>query len=102
MQNRIEQEINKTLQYMDNGIDIQISSDFTENINNRISKIKISRSAGYRINIYYSLMIILLVILNLATLLINLKGQSQIDNTINNQTSVLANEYGISLVNFNI
>jgi len=102
MKNRIEQEINKTLQYMDNGIDIQISSDFAENISDRISNIKISRGLGYRNNIYYSLAIILLVILNLATLFINLKGQSQIDNTINNQTSVLANEYGISQVNFNI
>ena len=95
MKNRIEHEINKTLQYMDDGIDIRISDDFAANLNNRISNVKFTSSPGYRNQIYYSLVIIFFVILNVATLLMNFKEKEQVDNIANNQASVLASEYGI-------
>ena len=102
MKNRIEKEINRTLDCLDDGIDIRISSGFADNITDRISNIKISRGIGYRNNIYYSLAIILLVILNLTALLTNFKKQRQVENIQNNDISVLSNEYGISQSDFNL
>ena len=80
---------------MDNDLDIQISPMFAENLSSRIANIKVSRGIGYRSNLFYSIVIILLMALNLAIGLVSLKSQKSGNNGSDNQTSVLASEYGI-------
>lgn len=95
MENRIEQEINKTLQYMGNDFDIQVSAVFAENLSSRIANMRVSRSVGYRNRAFYPVAIVLLVALNFAACLASFKGRQPVNNVSNNQVSVLANEYGI-------
>jgi hypothetical protein len=96
MENRIEQEINDTLRYLDKNPDIGVSSSFVGDVSSRIAGMRISRGGGYRSRRFYPVVIVLLIALNLVTGLVALKGQQSTSAISNiNQGSVLASEYGI-------
>ena len=62
MENRIEQEINRTLGCMGDGVDIQVGPLFAENLSSRIANMRVSRSVGYRNRAFYPVMILLMVV----------------------------------------
>ena len=102
MENRIEQEINKTLECMGDSLDIQVSPLFAENVNSRIADMRVSRSVGYRSRAFYPVAILLMVVLNIGALIISFTGQQQVDTAVENQISVIASEYGIGQANYMI
>ncbi len=102
MENRIEQEINKTLKCMGESLDIQVSPLFAENVNSRIADMRVSRSVGHRSRAFYPVAILLMVVLNLTALMISFRGQQQVDTAVENQISVIASEYGIGQANYMI
>ena len=95
MDNRIEQEINKTLECFGGSLDIQASPLFAETLSGRIANIRVSRSVGYRNRAFYPVVIMLMVVLNFATLMASFTGQGQVNNGTEYQASVIASEYGI-------
>ena len=95
MENRIEQEVNKTLECMEQGRDFRVNPLFAEELSGRIAGIRVSR-AGYRSRIFYPVVIVLLVVLNFSAGLAFFTKQQPVEETSVNQVSVLASEYGIS------
>ena len=95
MENRIEQEINKTLQCLDGSFDIQVSPSFAEKLNGSIAEIRVARGVVYRSRAFYPVVILLMVALNFAALTMNFGGRRQVDGGSENQASVIASEYGI-------
>jgi len=95
MENRIEHQINKTLECLGRDVDIQVSPLFAEKLSNRLAAMRVSRIIGYRNRAFYPVAIVLLIVLNLATSLVSFKGQQPVNFVSNNQVSVLASEYGI-------
>ena len=96
MENRIEQEINKTFECMGDSFDIQVSDLFAERLSSRISNIRFSHRVGYRNRAFYPVVIILMVFLNLAVGLMSFKGQDQISGTTGSKVSIMASEYGFA------
>jgi hypothetical protein len=95
MENRIEQEVNKTLECMGGDFGIQVSPVFTENLNRRMSDVRISRGAGFRSRSFYPVMISVVLVLNLAIGLTTFTGNKYNEGDADNQLSSLASEYGI-------
>ncbi len=95
MENRIEQEINRTLGCMGDSVDIQVSPLFAENLSSRIANMRVSRSVGYRSRAFYPVAILLMVILNSVALMVSFTGRGQVSEAANSQASVIASEYGI-------
>jgi hypothetical protein len=102
MENRIEQEINRTLEYMSDSIDIQVSPLFAENLSSRIANMRVSSSLGYRNRALYPVAILLMVVLNFAALTASFTGQSQVNGGTDYQATLLASEYGIGQDNYMI
>lgn len=95
MNNRIEQEIDKTLECFEADFDIQVNPLFADKLSSRISKIKVFGGTAYQSRIFYPVVIALLLILNFSTGFISFKGDMQLENASGNQTNTLAAEYGI-------
>lgn len=94
MKNRIAHEIDKTLDCMDETLDIQVNPMFAENLQSRIAGIRVSRGLAYRNRAFYPVAILLLVVMNLAVLSGSFgkqtTGSSQYD-----QAGIMATEYGM-------
>ncbi len=95
MDNRIQNEIDKTLGAIDNGVDVQVSPAFMDNISSRIEKIGTPRAPGYKSPMFYPAVIALLVLFNVAVLLVSFTQAQPARDGAQSQISVLANEYGI-------
>ena len=95
MENRIEQEVNKTLECMGGDFEILVSPVFTENLNRRMSDVRISRGVGFRSRSFYPVMIAVVLVLNLAIGLTTFTGNKYNEDNADNQLSSLASEYGI-------
>ncbi len=102
MDNRIEQEISKTLECMSEISNIQVSPLFAENLSSKIAGIRVSRSVGCRNRAFYPFVIALMVVLNLTAGLVCFRGNEQVNEVDNNQSSIIATEYGIgsSYINY--
>jgi len=100
MEDRIEQEIDKTLDCMGDCFDVQVSPLFAEELSGRIAGIRVSRGIWCRSRIFYPVAIALLVVLNVTAGLVSLSRQQPVNDVSNNQVSVLASEYGISQNNY--
>jgi len=103
MKNRIEQEINKTLQHLGDSFDIQPSGLFTENLSSRIAKVRISHGVGYRTRAVYPVAILLMILLNFAILAVNFTNQRPVDGEVDSHAGIMADEYGLgqnSYINF--
>lgn len=95
MDNRIENQINKTLECMGRDGDIEVSPLFTEKLSDRLAAMRVSRSIGYRNRTFYPVAIVLLIVLNLAITLASFKVKQSASSVSTSQTNVLASEYGI-------
>ena len=95
MENRIEQEINRTLGCMAGSIDIQVTPLFAENLSSRIAGIRVCRGVVYRSRAFYPVAILVMLLLNLTFFMANVGGQNSVSGRAYDQTSVIASEYGI-------
>ncbi len=100
MKNRIEQEVNKTLECMGDDFEIQVSPGFAENLNRRISDGGISRGVSFRSRSFYPVMIVVVLVLNLAIGLTAFTGDKYNESGADNQLSSLASEYGMNSNNY--
>jgi hypothetical protein len=91
MQNRIEDEIDKTLSCMKD-FDVRVSMGFADKLSRKIAKVRVCHTAGYRNPAFYTVAILLLLALNFVTGLTVLKGHLSREAGFNDVT-VLANEY---------
>jgi len=99
MENRIQQEIDKTLDCMQDGLDIPVSPLFAERLSQRMANMRVSRCAGYSSRVSYPVAIVVLVVLNLATGLVSLRARQSANETSDSPTTVLATEYGVGQSN---
>jgi hypothetical protein len=95
MENRIQQEIDKTLACMADGLDVSVNPLFWEGLNRRMANVHVSRGPGYRTRVSYPLVIVLLMVMNLATCLVSVKARQPVSETVASPESVLASEYGL-------
>jgi len=95
MENRIEQETNRTLECMGEGPDIRVSPLFTEKLSNKIADIRVCHSVGYRNRAFCPVAILLMVVLNFAAITMSFGGQRQVDSESDYQAGMIASEYGI-------
>jgi len=95
MENRIKQEINRTLECMGESLDIQVSPLFTDKLSNKIADIRVCHNVGYRNRAFCPVAILLMVVLNFAALTVSFAGQRQVDSGSDFQAGVMASEYGI-------
>jgi len=102
MEDRIKQEVSKTLAFMGAGSEIQVSGDFAENLSRRIAGVRVYRGAWYRSRAFYPVVIALLIALNVAAMAIKFKVQETRGGALDNQASVLASEYGIGQGTFSL
>lgn len=94
MNSRIEQEINKTLECIDGDFDITPSASFADNLTGRLASVKISRGSRIPSGVFYSVIIVLLVVLNISIGLISYKSQQSAESSSPAET--LAAEYSIA------
>jgi hypothetical protein len=99
MENRIQQEIDKTLECMQDGLDIPVNPLFAEGLSQRMANMRVPRGAGHRSRMSYPVVIALLIVLNLATGLVSLRARQSANETSDSPASVLATEYGIGQSN---
>lgn len=103
MANRIEQEVNKTLECLPDIPDIEVSPLFADKISSRLAHLRTPGRAGYRSRGFYPAVIALLIVLNVAAVVTGLGRRGGDANQSATQYSALAEEYGIdtnSAMNF--
>jgi hypothetical protein len=94
MNKEIENEINRTLEHFNDGIDVQVSPLFAESISSRIRGVNRPGKGRYS-RAFYPTVIILLLLLNVSSGLLNLqKGRADISPQ--EKVSILASEYGMA------
>ncbi len=99
MNDRIQQEIDKTLECMQNGLDIPVDPMFAERLSQRMATMRVPRGAGYGSRVSYPVVIVLLVVLNLVTGLVSLRVRESANETSDSPATVLATEYGVDQSN---
>ena len=99
MENRIQQEIDKTLECMQDGLDMPVNPLFANRLSQRMAGMRVPRGAGYRSRVSYPVVIVLLVVLNLTTGLVSLRARQSANETSDNPATVLATEYGVGQSN---
>ena len=99
MNQRIQQEIDKTLECMQDGLDIPVNPLFAERLDQRMANMQVPRGVGYRSRVSYPVAIVLLVVLNLVTGLVSLRARQSANETSDSPATVLATEYGIGQSN---
>ncbi len=95
MNDRIENEINKTLESLDPGFDIQPGPDFINRVSGKVASIGKPRHLGCQSRVFYPAVILLMLLLNLAAGLVSVKGSGGVSQASAAQLSTLAGEYGI-------
>lgn len=99
MENRIQQEIDKTLECMQDGLDIPVNPMFAERLSQRVANMRVPRGAGYGSRVSYPVVIVLLVVLNLVTGLVGLRAYQSSNERSDSPATVLATEYGVGQSN---
>jgi hypothetical protein len=95
MKDRIQQEVDKTLECLEGGLDIPANPLFAEGLSRRMAGMRISPGARRRNRMSYPVVIALLLVLNLAAGLVSFKARPRAGETTSSLASVLANEYGL-------
>ncbi|MFC1765505.1 hypothetical protein ACFL6U_25965 [Planctomycetota bacterium] len=95
MKNRIQQEIDKTLDYLEEDLDIQVNPTFMQGLNSRMARLKITQAPAYRRRMSYPVVIVVLLMLNLGAGLLSVKARQPAADTSTSPESVLAQEYGL-------
>ena len=95
MENRIQQEIDKTLECMADGLDVSVNPLFWEDLNSRMANVHVSRGHWYQSRVSYPIVIVLLMIMNHATGLASVKARQPVREASTSPESVLAHEYGL-------
>ena len=98
MNQRIQQEIDKTLECMQDGLDIRVSPLFAERLSQRMANMRVPRGAGYGSRVSYPVVIVLLV-LNLAAGLVSLRVRESANEAPDNPATILGTEYGVGRSN---
>ena len=95
MNDRIQQEVDKTLECLGDGPDIPTNPLFAEKLSRRVAGVRMSRAGGVGSRISYPLVIAVLIILNVAAAWVSLGSRPAGSDTSSSAESVLASEYGI-------
>lgn len=101
MDSRIQQEIDKTFDCLEEGLNISINPMFVQGLNQRMARLQVQQVSGYQRRFSYATMIILLLVLNLGASWLSFKAQSWSSTAkhSNSPASILATEYGLGQQN---
>ena len=95
MKDRIEQEVDRTLECMKDGLGVPVSPLFAEKLSRRIARVQVRRASGYGGRMSYAVVIVLLIALNVTAGLVSLKARQRVGSASSTPESVLAQEYGM-------
>ena len=97
MNTHIQQEIDRTLDCLGDGLDIQVNPLFVQGLTNRMARLQIKQVSGYQRRASYPAVIAILLVLNLGAGLLSFKTGAWLSTAevSDNPVSVLALEYGL-------
>ena len=95
MKRKIEQEIDQTLNCLNDSSSIQVSPFFIDTVSNQISHMQTRRGIGYRTQKFYPVVILLMAVLNVTVFMTGLGTRQTETEGGSDQISVIASEYGI-------
>jgi len=97
MDKRVQQEIDKTLDCFEDGLDIPVNPMFMQGLNSRMARLQVKQVSGHQRRISYPVVIVILLVLNLGTGLLSFKAKawSSVSEASNSPASILAAEYGL-------
>ena len=94
MKRQIEQEIDLTLNCLNEFKDIQVSPVFMDTLSGKISHLQMHRNIGYQSGAFYPVVIMLLVVMNIA-ILVESFGKQRLESGQYDQTGIMVTEYGM-------
>ena len=95
MNRQVEQEIDRTLDWLGKQEDIQVSPLFIETLCSKVGHLRTHRSVGHRNRYSYLVAISLMAALNIAVLIATLCVGQPVGGETYDSTDVIAREYGI-------
>lgn len=95
MKDRIQQEVDRTLECLNDGLDIPADPLFAKRLSQRVAGVRMSRSGGVGSRISYPVVIVLLIVLNLAAGVMRFRAHQSSSEVSSSSESVLASEYGL-------
>lgn len=97
MDKHIQQEIDKTLDCLEDGLDIPFNPLFMQGLNSRMARLQVSQDPGYRRRVSYPAVIVMLLVLNLGAGWMSFKARAwqSVSETSDSPARILATEYGL-------